>query len=79
MGCRDNAGDLALLLEVATDAARGAGALIKEGINGDLHIEFKEQGKHNLVTAMDTAAEALIKRIIGERLEGAIFLAEESG
>jgi myo-inositol-1(or 4)-monophosphatase len=72
-------GHLALLLDVASDAALQAGALIRKGITDDLHVTFKEQGKHNLVTIMDTASEALIKKVIGERLEGARFLAEESG
>ena len=74
-----NPDHLALLLDVATDAARQAGALIKKGITDDLHVSFKDEGKHNLVTIMDTASEALIKKVVGERLEGMLFLAEESG
>ncbi|MEO5930810.1 MAG: inositol monophosphatase family protein, partial [Candidatus Kapaibacterium sp.] len=67
------------LLDIAVEAALAAGALIRERKTEDLGITFKEEGKHNLVTVMDLASEALIKKMIGERLEGARFLAEEGG
>ena len=56
-----NPDHLALLLDVATDAARQAGALIKKGITDDLHVSFKDEGKHNLVTIMDTSGTIITR------------------
>lgn len=67
------------LLEVAVDAARAAGALVRSRFNGEMDVKFKEEGVHNLVTEMDVASEKLIKEMIGARIPGARFLAEESG
>lgn len=52
---------------------------MRERVNDELTIEFKEEGNYNLVTEMDVAAEKLIKGIITEHLGPSRFLAEESG
>lgn len=67
------------LLESAVIAARQAGALVRDAIDGDLGIAFKDQGKHNLVTLMDVESEQLIQRLLRERHPEMMFLAEESG
>ncbi len=71
--------EFAALLDSAIEAARQAGTLIREGINGDLGITYKEEGKNNLVTLMDTASEELIRTILIGRHPDTQFLAEESG
>ncbi len=75
----DNGGRYDDLLRIAVEAARRAGELIRSRVDDDIDVKFKEEGIHNLVTEMDVASEKLIKEIIGSQLEGARFLAEESG
>lgn len=71
--------DLQSLLHAATDAAQQAGTLIRDAIDGDLGITYKEQGRNNLVTEMDTASEHLIQRVLAGHHPDIMFLAEESG
>lgn len=68
-----------MLLETAVAAARAAGELVRSRAKGDLEVKFKPEGVHNLVTQMDVASERLIKEMISAKVEGARFLAEESG
>lgn len=71
--------ELAALLHTATEAATEAGRLVHGRISSLEEIRHKPDGIHNLVTEMDIASEELIKKIVSERHEGSIFLAEESG
>ncbi len=65
-------------LPLAIRAARSAGTLLREGLTRSHDIRYKE-GVHNLVTEMDTAAEALIIETIRGEYPDHTFLAEESG
>jgi myo-inositol-1(or 4)-monophosphatase len=67
------------LLESAVVAARQAGDLITGAIGSDLGIQYKNEGKNNLVTLMDTASEEAIRKVLSERHPEVLFLAEESG
>lgn len=66
------------ILQTATDAAISAGNLLKSGFGSSFSIENKE-GRHNLVTEYDKAAENLIISHIQEKFPDHVFLAEESG
>jgi myo-inositol-1(or 4)-monophosphatase len=64
------------LLSLTLEAAREAGALLREKLGGPLRVEFK--GAHNdLVTDADKASEALIAGKIRDRYPGHRILAEE--
>ncbi len=68
------------LLELAVDTARQAGELLRQGFGTAFHVANKEgEGRHNLVTEFDNAAEELILGRIRERYPDHSFLAEESG
>lgn len=67
------------LLDSAIMAARQAGDLITRAVGSDLGIQYKDEGKNNLVTVMDTAAEDTIRELLAERHPDVLFLAEESG
>src|SRR5689334_7077379 len=71
--------DLDALLASAVEAARAAGRLIHEGIDGDVGVTYKDEGKNNPVTLFDTASEDLVRSILAERHPEVKFLAEESG
>ncbi|HZQ11037.1 MAG TPA: inositol monophosphatase family protein [Anaerolineae bacterium] len=65
------------LLSTAVAAARGAGALLREGWGKPHSIEFK--GETNLVTEVDHAADALIIQHLRAATPDFEILAEESG
>ncbi|MBS1912729.1 MAG: inositol monophosphatase [Bacteroidetes bacterium] len=71
--------DLDALLASATYAAREAGTLVHNAQGSDLGVEYKEQGKNNLVTVMDRESENLIQAMLRERHPDIQFLAEEGG
>jgi myo-inositol-1(or 4)-monophosphatase len=65
-----------LLLDLALDAAREAGAMLREKLGAPLQVEFK--GAHNnLVTDADRASEAIITGKIRARYPDHRILAEE--
>lgn len=68
------------LLDLAVRAGTAAGEMLLERFRNadDLGVTHKGEGINNLVTEMDTAAEAMIREILSER-EDIIFLGEESG
>lgn len=66
------------LLAVAIEAAHKAGAILKQGFGSSFAISSKE-GRHNLVTEYDTAAEQAIITHIQSVYSTHSFLAEESG
>lgn len=66
------------LLETAKSAAKTAGEILKEGYGTAFRIDNK-QGRNNLVTEYDYAAEKAIITQIKERYPNHKFLAEESG
>ena len=72
--------DLQSLLALAIRAATDAGATLHRRFldSRSLDVQFKGEGINNLVTEMDTAAERMIRQILGERPE-ITFLGEETG
>jgi myo-inositol-1(or 4)-monophosphatase len=66
------------LLETAKTAAKIAGEILKEGYGTAFRIDNK-QGRNNLVTEYDYAAEKAIIAHIKNRYPNHKFLAEESG
>lgn len=66
------------LLAVAVEAAHKAGSILKNGFGSSFAISSKE-GRHNLVTEYDTAAEQAIISHIQAAYSNHSFLAEESG
>jgi len=69
--------NLDTLMEVAIDATRQAGALLR--MHWERGVAAEHKGAIDLVTEADRAAEALILRVIRERFPAHGFLAEESG
>ncbi len=67
-----------VLLATAVEAARRAGGLLRQGFGTSFAISSKE-GKHNLVTEYDQAAEKAIIECIAGTFPSHTFLAEESG
>lgn len=61
-------------LEVAREAARRAGRLIRDRAGAD---QVREKGRADLVTAVDEASERLIRSIIAEHFPEDFFVAEE--
>lgn len=66
------------LLATAVDAALKAGTILRNGFGTSFDISSKE-GRHNLVTEYDTAAEKAIIGHITALFPDHVFLAEESG
>jgi myo-inositol-1(or 4)-monophosphatase len=66
------------LLQTATNAALAAGNLLKNGFGTQFRIDNKE-GRHNLVTEYDHAAEKLIVSSIHAEFPDHVFLGEEGG
>lgn len=64
-------------INIAADAARAAGKLLRDGWGKPHAIEFK--GAINLVTEVDRAAEAIILDRLGQATPDYDILAEESG
>ncbi|HEX9006168.1 MAG TPA: inositol monophosphatase family protein [Bacteroidota bacterium] len=71
--------DLHQMLETATDAAREAGAFLKESVGRVKNIEQKLGQFRNLVSEIDKGSEAKIIAAIKGRYPDHAILAEESG
>ena len=65
------------LLEVAIEAARRAGAVIRDGVSAPLEIDYKGAAANDPVTDVDKRAEALIAETIRARFPSHRILAEE--
>lgn len=65
-------------LQTATRAALEAGELLRKGFGTQFRIDNKE-GRHNLVTEYDHAAEKLIVESIRSVFPDHVFLGEEGG
>lgn len=65
-------------MEVAQEAAREAGALLRSMLGTDMHVRSKDV-RTNLVTDADTKSEALIREIVSKSFPGEAFLGEETG
>ncbi|MFI1373748.1 inositol monophosphatase family protein [Streptomyces longwoodensis] len=65
------------LLEIAQEAARRAGALLRDGRPADLAVAATKSSPIDVVTEMDIAAEKLITTLIAERRPDDGFLGEE--
>lgn len=64
-------------LEVACEAARAAGAVVREHFGKRIRVDLK--GRINLVTEVDTRAEEAIRRVIREAYPEHRILGEEAG
>lgn len=64
-------------LAVAVEAARRAGAIIREGLRAPLHIEYKGAAANDPVTDVDKRCEAAIVEMIRARFPSHRILAEE--
>ncbi|WUH90460.1 inositol monophosphatase [Streptomyces sp. NBC_00433] len=73
----DRTAEFAELLEVALDAARRAGALLRDGRPADLGVAATKSSQVDVVTEMDIAAEKLITACIGRLRPDDGFLGEE--
>jgi myo-inositol-1(or 4)-monophosphatase len=71
------AGEDAELLEIALEAARKAGALLRDGRPADLGVAATKSSPIDVVTEMDIAAEKLITSFIGRLRPQDGFLGEE--
>ncbi len=67
------------MLHVAIEAARTAGAFLRERVGTVRSIEMKQGEERNLVSEIDRGSERLIIDIIHRRYPGHGILAEESG
>jgi myo-inositol-1(or 4)-monophosphatase len=65
------------LLELAQEAARRAGELLRDGRPADLSVARTKSSPIDVVTEMDIAAEKLITDLISARRPGDGFLGEE--
>ncbi|MFJ8201434.1 inositol monophosphatase family protein [Streptomyces sp. NPDC096152] len=65
------------LLEVAREAARRAGELLRDGRPADLAVAATKSSPIDVVTEMDIAAEKLINGLISDRRPDDGFLGEE--
>lgn len=65
------------LLDLALEAARRAGALLRDGRPADLGVAATKSSPIDVVTEMDIAAEKLITGFLSERRPGDGFLGEE--
>ncbi|MEJ8653297.1 inositol monophosphatase family protein [Streptomyces sp. MS1.AVA.3] len=65
------------LLELALEAARRAGALLRDGRPADLGVAATKSSPIDVVTEMDLASEKLITNFIGEHRPDDGFLGEE--
>jgi myo-inositol-1(or 4)-monophosphatase len=74
---RDTPEELAGLLEIALEAARRAGALLRDGRPADLGVAATKSSPIDVVTEMDIAAEKLITTCIGQLRPADGFLGEE--
>jgi myo-inositol-1(or 4)-monophosphatase len=67
------------LLQLAHDAARRAGALLRDGRPADLTVAATKSSPIDVVTEMDIAAEKLITDLISQHRPHDGFLGEEGG
>ncbi|MEW5743074.1 MAG: inositol monophosphatase family protein [Myxococcota bacterium] len=67
------------LLDAAVHIARRAGKVLVDKLNEARTVDFKGEGRVNLVTDADTASEALILSELRARFPDHAVLAEESG
>ncbi|MCG6497491.1 inositol monophosphatase family protein [Kitasatospora sp. A2-31] len=65
------------LLDVALDAARQAGTLLRDGRPADLGVAGTKSSPVDVVTEMDLASEKLIVELIGDRRPADGYLGEE--
>ena len=65
------------LLDLAREAARRAGALLRDGRPADLGVHATKSSQNDVVTEMDLAAQRLIVDFLAERRPADTFLAEE--
>ncbi|MEV7937888.1 MULTISPECIES: inositol monophosphatase family protein [unclassified Kitasatospora] len=65
------------LLEVALDAARQAGALLRDGRPADLGVAGTKSSPVDVVTEMDLASEKLVLELVTERRPEDGYLGEE--
>lgn len=65
-------------MDVASRAAREAGALLRSMLGTEMDIRSKDV-RTNLVTEADTKSEALIRSILADAFRGEAFLGEETG
>lgn len=65
------------LLELALEAARRAGALLRDGRPADLHVAATKSSSVDVVTEMDLASEKLITELITARRPEDGILGEE--
>ncbi|MFV0133190.1 inositol monophosphatase family protein [Streptomyces sp. HMX87] len=65
------------LLEIAREAARRAGDLLRDGRPADLEVAATKSSPIDVVTEMDIAAEKLITGLIGDRRPDDGILGEE--
>src|SRR5579871_6476732 len=65
-------------IDVACEAAREAGALLRSMLGTDIDVRSKDV-RTNLVTEADVRSEALIRAAIGEHFPGDAVLGEEAG
>ncbi|MDG9717603.1 inositol monophosphatase family protein [Streptomyces sp. DH24] len=65
------------LLEIALEAARRAGELLRDGRPADLAVAATKSSPIDVVTEMDIAAEKLITTLVAERRPHDGFLGEE--
>ncbi|WP_329173885.1 MULTISPECIES: inositol monophosphatase family protein [unclassified Streptomyces] len=73
----DRTAEYTELLEVALEAARKAGALLRDGRPADLGVAATKTSPIDVVTEMDIAAEKLITTVIGRVRPDDGFLGEE--
>lgn len=71
--------EVALLAEVAETLAREAGALVLEGRPSRVDVAATKSSPIDVVTAMDLASEALLRRRLAELRPGDGILGEEEG
>lgn len=71
--------DVAELVEVAERLAREAGRLVHEGRRAGVDVAATKTSPEDVVTAMDLASEALLRRRLAELRPGDGILGEEQG
>lgn len=77
-GARRENDELWLARQVALDAVHAAGALVREGVRGDLEVRDKG-ARGDVVTDLDVRAERLILRRIRATFPDHRIIAEEAG
>jgi myo-inositol-1(or 4)-monophosphatase len=65
-------------MDVASRAAREAGALLRRMLGTEMHVSSKDV-RTNLVTEADTKSETLIRSMLSDAFHGEAFLGEETG